>query len=271
MKTSEKNFSNLFLLKIFILLVGALVLVSLISKGIALFSNRNFDGPSFTLLVSTPNAARIIYLDREFKSINIFSVLDIQVNNNSTLKNSLNFMIPIDGIIVIKNSDAQEDLFSAGHVIRLMMDRNVKLSGLNNFDLVQMYFFAKSVRKSDIILTTIKKEVFESGEGSSLLFDSVKNENIINERKDVEIYNATEIDGFGGKVAQMLKNEGFNVVITKSKEKSKVSEILFKEDKSNTSDRLEKIFSIAAQQQTGNSIADITIVIGDDIGSKIGN
>jgi len=271
MKAPKNNFSNLFLLKIFILLVGALILISLVGKGMTLFLNRSFNESSFTLLVKASNGTRIIYLDREFKSINIFSVPDMQADDNSTLKNSLNFMIPIDGIITIKNSDSEENLFSAGYLLRLMMDRDVRLSGLNNFDLVQIYFFAKSVRYSDIIFTTIKKQVFENGEGSDLRFDSIKNENIINEKKDIEIYNATEIDGFGGKVAQMLKNGGFNVILTKSKERSSTSKILFKGDKSKTLERLEKIFSIVAQKENGNSIADITLIIGDDIGHKIGN
>lgn len=271
MKAPKKNFSNLFLLKIFILLVGVLILISLIGRGITLFSNRSFDESSFTLLVKTSDSARIIYLDREFKSINIFSVPDMQVDDNSILKNSLNFMIPIDGIITIKNSDPKEDLFSARYLLRLVMDRNVRLSGLNNFDLLQIYFFAKSVRHSDIISTTLKKQVFENGEESDLLFDGIKNETIINEKKDIEIYNATEIDGFGGRIAQMLKNEGFNVILTKSKEKSGTSRILFKGDKSKTSERLEEIFSIVAQQENGNSIADITLIVGDDIGHKIEN
>ena len=271
MKTPKKNFSNLFLLKTFIILVGALIVISLIGKGLALFSNRSFDDSSFTLLVKASNGTRIIYLDREFKSINIFSVPDMLVDEASTLKNSLNFMVPIDGVVTIKNSDNEKNLFSAGYLLRLMMDRDVRLSGLNNFDLLQIYFFAKSVRRSDIISTSIKKELFETEEGSDVLFDSIKNEEIINERKDIEIYNATEIDGFGGKVAQMLKNEGFNVILTKSKEKSSASKILFKGDKSKTSERLEKIFSIVAQQKNGNSIADITLIIGDDIGRKIEN
>lgn len=271
MISSKKTFSNLLLLKIFILFVGILVLASLISKGVALFVNRSFDESSFTLLVKSSDGTRIIYFDREFKSINIFSVPDSQVDDDSTLKNSLNFMIPIDGTVTIKNSDSEENLFSAGYLLRLMMDRDVRLSGLNNFDLIQIYFFAKSVRHSDIISTTIEKQVFENGEESDLLFDSIKNEVIINEKKDIEIYNATEIDGFGGKVAQMLKNEGFNVIITKSREKSSTSKILFKGDKSKTSERLEKLFSIVAQQENGNSIADITLIIGDDIGHKIGN
>lgn len=269
-----KKFSNIFLLQTFVLVVCTLVLSSLLLKGISLFVNRSFNKTAFTLLVKTPASAEIVHLDRELKSIEIFPIPDLKIPGSSILSNSFFLMVPIDGTMTVKKNKVDDkSIFSLGFILRAITNKSeIKLTGLNDFDLFQMYFFAKGLRSSDIVLTTLKKDTFENGESvPSVLIDSIKNKDIINEGKDIEIDNATEVDGLGAKVAQMLKNEGFNIVITTSKNRSNTSRISFRGDVSETLKRLEKNFGVVGVESAGNSIADIIVVIGEDIAKKLNN
>lgn len=283
-KFKTTNFNNFFYLKIFLLFVAFLIIGSIFLKAYYLAASSRFDSKYFNLLIVNKN----IYLINFKKEENKISVLEIKErekinylkNLNSEqayLRASVYLSLPIDAILIYKKGTGFsniKDFFSYGSIYQLILNLSHSndlyyVNGLNEIDLLKIYFSALSVSAFDF-----KHEIYDPTKDKmgELIFEIFKNNYVINEGTSIEVINMAEIDGLGTNIANMLRNVGFNIVSISSQKEDNSSKIVCRVEQNNaTFKSLVKIFNLKGEEIDKPSMADISIYIGKEMGKDLEN
>ena len=168
----------------------------------------------------------------------------------------------------IKRYNNSRDIFSLGNTVKyILMPSFYSSSGLNSLDILKIYFVFSSVSALDFTagIYDIQGKDNVLDDTSNHMYDYFKDGNIINDGISVEVINGSGVDGAASKIAQMLKNNGFNIVsVTSSDKEYKLSNIVCRTAKNYSTQKIEKIFSTSFSCGQGTGIADITIILGKD-------
>ena len=214
-----------------------------------------------------------MHIDRNEKKLTVLKypgrVTDLAHRNR--ISESMALGVPVDGSIYVKNNpnfSIEDDFMKEGMLFELLLrPLSFKFDNVNSFDVLKFYFYTKQIRAEDRKMIEIAKkdaEVIPLSINNNLI-DNV----IFNEKLSVQVINATDINGFGAKAARVLKSLGYNVVSTATGEDKK-SSIKTNDINSASVRRLEEIFNVPVGPAPSSSIADITIVLGEDVGKKVG-
>ncbi|HVZ66684.1 MAG TPA: LytR C-terminal domain-containing protein [Patescibacteria group bacterium] len=249
--------------KYFILIVIIAALISIGYRVAANIRNSNFKYDTYNILVLSKDSY-LVHLDKSAKKITVFKYEGATkfLQNKSRIVQSLLIEVPIDAVIESKNKDLEIDknFLTFDTFSRLFFNKgDNKLDGVNKTDLLKIYFMSRGVSDND-------RE--ESGDKIKNLkdFDNISYNNalydnsIFDDKTSLQIINATDINGLGTRVSEMLKNMGYNVVSVDTNNDQKSS---LKTRSSDTISfrRLWKIFDFPIKPSSSDSIADIILVI----------
>ena len=102
--------------------------------------------------------------------------------------------------------------------------------------------------------------------GESIVSELFIDPTIQEEKVTIEIINATGRSGLGQRLERLLSHIGGNVIaVTTSSKRMKISSVTYFGDKTYTLSRIHLILKIPLVYTEKSQLADITIVIGDDI------
>jgi len=224
--------------------------------------------------------AYVMRIDNKLSTLSILALKDKSgISKNSMLENSIFLHIPLDGQITNEKdqiNDLKTQLLSVQAVLSIFVPNpSVHLLQMNLYDYLKLYFWAKQVPKRNIHEKTIQSISSYKDNNSELniiISNFFGDQDIINEKISVEIVNGTGINGLGSKVAQMLENTGFDVVSVSSTDENRSSAIFITKSSSNSKSlqKIQNLFLFEAKE-VEQGIADIKIVLGNDISSKLKN
>ncbi len=267
--------ANLKYIKIFLLVFLVAAFFSISYKVLVLMIQSSFRYDSFNILIIDRDA-HLIHLDRNLKKLSILTIPSGRrfFVNKSKIYDSLSLGIPLDGLVVARKSidfsSIPEKFLSMEDAASLIFQNyNYTFDSVNTADILKILFYSKFISHNDKTFETINSfknnESFAQGTYISDLF---RENAIYDEKFSIQIINATEIDGLGSRVAVMLKNIGYNVISVDTVG-SKKSEIETLNNNAVSAKRLTNFFNIPVTRSSPSDIADITLVLGKEIGQKI--
>ena len=254
-------------IKIFLLVVLFAALISLSFRIFLMFKNSSFRYATFNVLLTDSKNANLIHIDRNQNKMSIVYLpkSGSALSSRSRFSESLIIGIPVDGKISAQNVlpvAADGSFLAKNSLLALLFNSSgTKLDNLNSLDLIKIFLYTKQISQNDRSYVTIKKENLPQN------YENFFDKQIFNEKESVQIINGADISGLGSRVAGVLKNAGYNVIAT-SNGKSSKSYIKSISPDSISTKRLQNFLNVPVIKSDGNSIADITVVLGEDISKK---
>lgn len=257
-KREKRKKGNLKIAALFIAVILFLIFISFILKLIVLFKDSKFDGAHrFTVAVVKNNKTQVISVSPGNKTISLLTIDGKVENINNFLK------IPIDAFIYSDNLYIERSNVSSSF-FKEMLNLNANYSGATVIDLFRLSYFARSLP-----LTSVYEKKVSKGDDElkiDLLVNSFfTDQEILSEKKRIQIINGTDVLGAGSKLAKVINNMGGDVILisTSDKEENK-SKIIYFGDKTYTIRRIASFLNFPTEEGESRSIADVIIVIGED-------
>lgn len=258
-KQNKLGLSNIKIAIIFFTFVFSIVLVSLALKLIAVVNKSRFDNNRrFTVVHSGNKNREVISFSPKSRTIAI-----LRIDKDSVTNDIGRFLaIPIDGKIS-SSLDTQTTRVSDFWFQVFLNFKNVKID-FTVIDIARLFLFSKTVPQNFVSVKNLPPQI-TTAEVDKIVGSLFNDESIVKDGKTLEIINATGIAGLGNRVARLITNIGGNVVIVKTADSLETeSSISYFSKKTYTVQRLSEILRIKAIKKENKTIADITIVIGQD-------
>lgn len=260
----KKEYGGAFYLTWFIVFVFLFIILALGARIIFLFEKSTFNSNSYSVLLSSQQA-KILVIE---KTIPEFTLIKLPQNSGNKLNQSLNYGIPIDAQIVTSINGN----FSWGDVFRVIFQPwNYRYTDMTAIDHIKLLLAVLKLQGDEIkkYEISINKENDLAGITQNELYDVFKDPQIISEGYSISVVNATDLSGLGGRVAQIIKNTGGNVVSISSEDKRETSMIMSSEY-SVTLQRLKRILGLKSEiKKNSSQISDIKIILGEDFEKRI--
>jgi hypothetical protein len=253
------------LIVVFVSLFLLLITISIIFKIINLFEKSTFDGENhFTISVEgkDKNASLISFAPKS----NAIYILNIIDGKNKNLSSALE--IPIDSEI---NTDTKiNDKNIKAKLFSFLIPFTIKESQLTFIDLFRLWLFTNSVPSNSIYQQEISTDDQSVKLKDSTVYSYFTDQGIAEEKVSIEVVNGTDVFGLGNKLASFLSNTGANVVMVSTADKEeKVSRIDYFGKESYTLRKLSRLLGFKINLVKKRSLADITIIIGEDALDRI--
>lgn len=254
---------------VYAFIVLFLIIISLGVKGIFLLRDSRYDGRDMAISVSQNN-----------KSVGILGLSLTDNPTQNTVVKSSSYIITKKrsinstavgrtlGIMTEAFIDSSEDLSneSAQSILTKALLRSDSIkTNLTIFDLARLIFFAKDIapnNQKNVELTPSDNDAVVNSKAISLFGDRV----IMGENLTIQIINTTDITGLGKRLERAVVNKGGNVIdVSTQREKKNKSYIKVVNDNSYTSSKLKKLLNIPIEKVSEKSLADVVIIIGEDM------
>lgn len=258
MRRKKNPSGNLKFATLFSLLVAGLIVLSLTLKLFLLVGASKFNGVnSLTVLVSEENQEQIINFSPVNQSLYILRLENFKDNPSSK------YEIPIDATFQSPNEITSKE-FSQVLAKKILDFKDQK--SLTFMDFLRLFLFTNTVREPNISHGQIS-QTSTPEEISKITSSYFIDPSIIEEKKSIEVVNATEIPGLGNRLGNLINNMGGNVILVTTGDIQNESEIDYV-DKSYTAKRLSALLNFKLKKTEKKSIPDIIIVIGKDKAGK---
>lgn len=138
---------------------------------------------------------------------------------------------------------------------------------LTIFDIVRLIFISRGIPKNgnsveQIVLPAAEAEIDKK------VGELFRDSEILKESLTIQIINATSVPGLGRRLERAIVNKGGNVIVVSTAAKTqKNSVIKYFEKGSYTSKKIKKFLKIPSEKTNKKNIADIVIIIGEDLRS----
>jgi len=255
---SEQAASNARVAVIFFAFLILIVGISLIFKIIIVIRNSQFDDARrFTLSITNGRNLEIMSLSPSSKNITVFKFSD----SISSSQAGRLLEIPIDGFIVSNSIDLNQKINPL--FMNLLFNCNKIKTNFTVIDLLRLAVFTKTISEGAISTVVVRDT---SGLVADNVVGNLVNDDLIEKNNQtIQIINGTDVAGLGSRLAKLITNMGGNVILVTSKESLiKKSAITYLGEKTYTVERLRKVLDYETTKEPGNSMADITIIIGED-------
>lgn len=257
--------SNLTYLFYFLFIVGFAVLMASIWRLFITYNEKSFNTKAYSVLVVNDKGTFVVALNSENRSMTTLSLQVLKHENK--LKTELANGIPIDAIIETKKE--VEELFTYPNYLSFLSRfSKTKLQDMNGFDYFRMITSVTGINNKDKRSEALRISDGEFSLSQEELFDIFKDSDVIHEGLGIEIINATDLNGLAGGVANILKPLGVNIVSLSSEDVVQGSVVKARK-KSMTSSKIAHLLKIPVVVEEPSSIADITIILGQDFKRKI--
>ena len=242
-------------IKIFIIVVACAAILSIAYKAFILIIKSSFKHETYNLLLLDQNAY-LVHIDGANKSLITSKLKDSPKTliNKSRIEQSATVGVLVDASIIGASSGFKitaSSLMDTGTAADFIFSRGkFHFNNINEFDILKIFLLSK--------LIPADNQHEEKG-----IFADLADRKILNEKRSVDIINATGIDGFGSQMAIALRAVGYNVVELETG-KAQKSKIRAADDSSDSVQRLKDALRIPFEKTREQTIADITLILGED-------
>lgn len=265
-KNENRSLATFFVYAYIVLLV---ISISLGVKSFFVFRQSKFDGKSVVISVSQNKKSVAVMginlSDSSVQEDGVKSSVVLKTKNKNISSKSVGREL---GVFTDASIDSPNDLSNEtidSILTKALLKSDLIKTDLTIFDLTRLIFLSKAVagnnQKVDQITSRTEEPEIDS-KVSKLFVDR----SIVSENLSIQIINATSVSGLGKRLERVILNKGGNIIAVSTqgdvRQKSVIRE--FKEN-SYTSEKLNKYLKIPIEKQEENSLADIVIIIGEDM------
>ncbi len=259
MKHKKQHDSTVKFAVLFIVIVAALILISVIVKAVITVKNSSFDGEHrFNLGIIQKNEASVVSFSPANGSITI-----LNLKGNLQSKSLSQFLeLPIDATLKTKNLVINKNNI-ASDMSNVLFNYPEEDTSMTIVDAFRLYLFARSVSSDSVYESDLQAN--DSLSISSFVSSSFIDSDMANQKTTIEVVNATSAFGLAGRLADFINNMGGDVVmVTTSDTPQDNSEIMYSGDENYTIKRLSQILGFKPVRSSNLDISDVKIIIGKD-------
>lgn len=259
--------SSLTYLLYFLFIVFAAVFIAGVWKLFIVYSENSYSTATYSMLVESESSSEVTVVNKDERTATTLQVE--KLSGDFLPAKSLSLQIPLDAKIETENNIFPEDLFSFQKLFLHMLGMSgVKFIGMTVFDYVETVAAFSNVKPNDRHALELRIEDGIASVTQEELDAAFRDPTIIQEGLSLEIINATETDGLAGRAANALGPLGINIVSLSSAGPVKTS-LIKTNTASKTSQKISRILQIPVVFEPPSSIADITIILGQDFEKKL--
>jgi len=262
MKRKKQENSNVKLAGIFIIFVLGLIILSTLFKFFLIVKSSRFDGShSFIVNFVGERENNIVAFSPQNKSLSTLIVDNPQRDSVKALE------IPVDGEIAA--GDFNKDKVSEA-LLKSVLSLGKSLKHLTILDALRLFIFSETVPANNVNIREITSGLNDA-QKATLIALSFNDPDIYQENQSIQIINAADVFGAGGRLAALITNIGGNVIlVSTSDQTAKNSKITYFQNESYTVKKLSNYLGIPAEKSDNRGVADVIITVGKDVvgGSK---
>lgn len=245
-----------------------LIFVSIFLKFALVVRDSKFDGQNrFTVEVSSRGAgiSRLVGQNDSVKVLSFSpknkSIAILRIEGD--VPNIVRFLeIPIDGRLESNLSFSKKSMGS--DLTKTFFNLGGLETNLTFIDISKLIFFTKTVEQSEIFEKELSSQS-SKGEIQSIVSNFFIDPGIVEERKSMEVINATDVPGLGNRVANLVSNMGGNVILVSTSQSTQErSEVQYTQERSYTVKKLSQVLGFKTVKKNTSSISDVIIIIGKD-------
>lgn len=250
-KRKKQENSNLKLAGIFVVFVLGLIVLSTFFKLFLIIKSSRFDGThNFIVNFAGEKNNRIVAFSPKNKSL---SILDIN-NSNGNLAKSLE--IPIDGKIALNDEKITSSLFKS------ILSLGKPLNNLTILDALRLLFFSETISANNINERQLSLGLNDA-QKATIISLSFTDASVYQENQSIQIINAADTYGIGGRLAALITNIGGSVILVSTSDQTvQASKIVYFGDESYTVKKLSAYLGFPAEKSDNRGVADVIITIG---------
>lgn len=256
MKSKKKDGSkNINLALYFGIIVVFIILISFLFKAFDTVRKSKFDGQHrFSIAVQSGKNLDIVSVSPKEGSIT-----KLRVEGALGMSKINDLLIPIDSAI---EPGSTFDVNTKSLYLKILLNKRKTDTDLTVIDLVRLIIFSNGVSSEKTVEKSVSVDDDKQLESfSAFLF---VDPSILEEKKSIQITNASEVPGLGNKLAKYITNMGGNVVLVNTSSDEQIKSKIISEEDSFTKDKISKDFNIPKEKSDNVSISDIHIIIGKD-------
>jgi len=249
---------NLNLVVFFFAFVLLLVIGSFLIKTVLYISDSKFDGANnFIVVFINNNNEEVVSFAPANGSVSILKI-DAKISVQSLLDY---LQVPIDGVVNVNQEVTDRNISSI--LFKSSLPFGGHIQKLTRLDLFRLFVFAKGVPSNSIYLRELTNDTTDA-QKSTLASLTFTNAVIYKENESIQIINASDAFGLGGKLANVITNLGGSVVLVSTGDVSANSKIIYYGKKTYTVSKLSDFLGIPAEPTGSRGLADVIITIGKD-------
>jgi hypothetical protein len=255
-KRKKNGNSNLKLAGLFVVLVLGLIILSTLFKFFLIVKASKFDG-THNFIVSFVGAgkSRVVSFSPQNKSLSILDVKNSRENPSKFLE------VPVDGEIISKDLNKAK---ISSTLLKSLLSLGKPLHNLTILDALRLFIFSETVSVNNIKERELSADLNDA-QKSTLISLSFTDPSIYQENQTIEIINAADAYGIGGRLATLVTNIGGNVILVSTSDRvAQNSKIVYYGNKSYTVKKLSDYLDILAEKSDKRRVADVIITIGKD-------
>jgi len=259
--TRERPQNNIMLVGIFAVCVLFLIIASLIFKFVGVWQKSRFDGHHRFTTVISDQTGNIVYLTVDPSQKESGKLI---VKNASSLDDAfLTIPVGVDGVIVLSTQLESEKSPSALFQNALIKHNEFRFQ-LTFIDLIRLLFSSRVVPDENTHEETISLP-FSDQEHQQIVRQMFFDKTIQNEDISIAIENASELQGVGGRLEDILTTMGAHVIsVETALQVHEQSKIVYYHEGSYTLEKLENLLGYPVEKSEDIGISDISIIIGKD-------
>ena len=238
-------------------LVLLLIIVALLIKVFLIFHHSVFDGKhQFVLALRKPEATQFLIFNPDDSPTSIQNVI---VEGSSPKNPESTFLIPVDATAISTDTTTAIDTITSS----LFFHRHQMHAQITIVDALRLLLFVHSVESKNEQSQIVSSQNFTQQITSSN--SPFIDQTIYREGESVAIINATDVSGFGTKIASLLSLMGVNVIsVTSAEDQKPTSSVGYSGNLSYTASRIAKVLHMPLTHLSGVQISDITVTLGED-------
>lgn len=264
------RFALLFFVFILLIVIG-----SFLVKGISVMQNSLFDGKHrFTILMQLKKEPQNVLLSfsPENTTASILYINGKQAINPQELGVILG--VPIDAFVALREDVSLQkgsiNAFLPTLLQKITFRRDNVKTNMTFIDAARLWMFVRKIPTHGILEKTYifpsnSIDNLDVGELDSLISSLFADHTITEEKRSIQIINASGISGLGNRMARIVTNIGGNVIaVTTGDSVLPVSEIVYSEAESYTLEKLQQLLRKKGVNTYKQAISDIVVIVGKD-------
>lgn len=264
------RFALLFFVFILLIVIG-----SFLVKGISVIQNSLFDGNHrFTILMQLEKEPQNVLLSFSPENTTA-SILYIKGKHavdpqelGVILGVQIDAFVAMHGDTSLQKGNINAFLPALFQKITFKQD-NIK-TNMTFIDAVRLWMFVRKIPTHGVLEKTYifpsnSEDNLDMGELDLLISSLFADHTIIEEKRSIQIINASGISGLGNRIARIVTNMGGNVIAVSTGDSVlPMSEIVYSEAESYTLEKLQRLFRKKGVSTDKQAISDIVVIVGKD-------
>jgi len=260
-KSAQRESKSLKTFFLYSALVFFVILGSLAIKAFFVIQQSKFDGKSQFIIAITKDGTveEVLNLQPTTSTISVLKLkgkalkLDVLGKTLGVIPNAF----------VTTHGDLPQNNPS-DTLLAIAMRYSILKTNLTLFDVGRLLFLAKKTSPNEITTETIALPVNDV-QGESTIKELFTDQGIVSDNLSIEIINASDQPGMGGRLEQVITNMGGNVVsVSTSHSKIAQSQIQYFGQSSYTLEKFHTLLRFPVKQLNKETLADIVITIGEN-------